>query len=188
MVVLYARLTCEDSCQPVTLGAALLVLLKTLFDITLLRRGPDTLPAAWLVVVMTLGLWMGGLVLLVLLVPGVAVQHLDTAVLAWAVSVALFALVIVATGHSPRLSQALAAIIGSSAVILLTQVLVLAVIQPLAGEGVGRVLVNLLLLWSVFVKGSIVAQAINVHQLVGVGISIVVYVVRLYVSTALAPV
>lgn len=170
------------------MAQALLVLLKTLFDITLLRRGPDVLPAAWLVVVLTLGLWIAGLMLLVLLVPGVAVQRLDTAVLAWAISVALFASMVVVTGFSARLTQALAAIVGTSAVILLMQVVVLAAVQPIAGEGVGRLLVNLLLFWSVFVKGSILAQTINVHQLIGVGISIVIYVVRLYVSTALAPV
>ena len=94
----------------------------------------------------------------------------------------------VTTGFSSRLNQTLAAIVGTSAIILLTQVIVLATVRPLAGEGVSELLVNLLLLWSVFVKGSIVAQAINVHQLVGVAISVVVYVVRLYVSTALAPV
>ena len=168
-------------------GFALLILLKTLFDITLLRRGPDVLPAAWLVVVATLSAWFAGLFLLVVLVPGVAIQHLDTAVLAWAVSVALFALVIVAAGFPKRLSQALAAIIGTSAVILMIQVFVLTVIRPLAGEGVSDLLVNLLLFWSVFVKGSIVAQTINVHQLIGVGISIAVYVARLYVTTSLAP-
>ena len=166
----------------------MLVLLKTLLEIALLRRGPDALPAAPLVVVLTLGLWIAALMLLVVLVPGVAIQHLDTAVLAWAVSVALFALVVFAAGFAYRLNQALAAIVGTSAVILLTQVVVLAAVRPLAGEGVSELLVNLLLLWSVFVKGSIVAQAINVHQLAGVGISIVVYIVRLYLSTALAPV
>ncbi len=170
------------------LAFALLVLLKTLLDIALLRRGPNVLPSGPLIVVVTLGLWIAGLFLLVVLVPGVAVQHLDTAVLAWAVSIALFALIVVTAGFSSRLNQTLAAIVGTSAVILLTQVIVLATVRPLAGEGVSDLLVNLLLLWSVFVKGSIVAQAINVHQLVGVGISIVIYVVRLYVSTALAPV
>lgn len=187
-MVLYGRLTCEDSRQLVTLGRQLLVLLKTLLDIALLRRGPDALPAASLVVVLTLGLWVAALALLILLVPGVAVQHLDTAVLAWAVSVALFALVVVVAGFSYRLNQTLAAIVGTSAVILMTQVVVLAAVRPVAGEGVAELLVNLLLFWSVFVKGSIVAQAINVHQLAGVGISIAVYVIRLYLSTTLAPV
>lgn len=166
----------------------MLALLNTLLDIALLRRGPDALPAGSLVVVMTLGLWMAGLFLLVVLVPGVAIQHLDTAVLAWAVSVALFALVIVAAGFSSRLNQALAAIVGTGAVILLTQVVVLAAVRPLAGEGISDLLVNLLLFWSVLVKGVIVAQAINVHHFVGIGISVVVYVIRLYLSTALAPV
>ena len=52
----------------------------------------------------------------------------------------------------------------------------------LAGLGL-----ELLLIWAIFVKGRIIALTINVHPLVGVAISVIVYILRFFASYALAP-
>ena len=164
----------------------MLILIKTFLDIALLRKGPDALPAVWLVVYVAAGLWLVGIAAMAAVVPDLSLGDMTTDVAGWALSIALFAIVIAATGFSARLPQALGAIAGTGSVILFAQVVAAAVLIPLQGPAGAGAALELLLLWSIFVKGRIVATAINVHVLIGVAISIIVYILRFLASYSLA--
>ena len=165
----------------------MLTLLKTFFDIAILRKGADALPAAWLVFYLAVGLWLLGIAAMAAVVPGLSLRDMATDVGGWALSMVLFAVVIAGTGFSRRLPQGLAAIAGSGAIVLFAQVIVVGILLPLGANAVAGLGLELLLIWSIFVKGRIVAATINVHPLVGVAISVIVYILRFFASYALAP-
>ena len=162
-------------------------LLKTLVDITMLRKGPEALPPTWIVFYLTLGLWLIGILAMAAVVPGLAPADMLVDVAGWALSLALFAVVIVGMGFRHRLSQGLAAISGSGAVILYAQVVVAAIVLRLDAVSVAGLLFELLLIWAIFVAGRILAVTINVHPFVGVAISVIVYALRYFSSIAMAP-
>ncbi len=165
----------------------MLTLLKTFLDITLLRKGPEALPPAWLVFYMAAGLWLFGIAAMAAVVPGLTIGDMLTDVGGWAISILLFAIVIAGTGFGRRLPQGLSAIVGSGAIVLYAQVIIVGTLLPLQGNAIAGLGLELLLIWSIFVKGRIVAATINVHPLVGVAISVIVYVLRFLASYALAP-
>ncbi|MEM8816381.1 MAG: hypothetical protein AAGE85_11175 [Pseudomonadota bacterium] len=166
---------------------ALLTLIHTLFDIALLRRGPEALPKSWLVLYLALALWFGGILLIKLSSPTLSFASLFADIAGWLASVALFAVIISAAGFKARLLQSLSAIIGAGAVILCGQIVAGALAALLQSDGGALLVREVLLLWAVFVKGYILAAAINAKALIGVLLSIVVFVARLIVSQSLAP-
>lgn len=165
----------------------MLILLKTFFHIAILRKGAEDLPAAWLVFYVAVSLWLLGIAAMAAVVPGLTLADMLTDVGGWAISLVLFAIVIAGTGYGHRLLQGLSAIAGSGAIVLWAQVVAVGILLPLQGNGVAGLVLELLLIWSIFVKGRIVAATINVHPLVGIGISVIVYLLRFFASYALAP-
>lgn len=162
------------------------ILIRTFLDIALLHKGADALPPSWLVLCVAAGLWLVGIAVMAAVVPGLAFGDLATEIAGWALSIALFGVVIAAAGFPARLAQALGAVAGSGSIVLFAQVVAAVVLIPLAGTAAAGAALEVLLLWSIFVKGRIVAAAINVHTLIGVAISIIVYVLRLFASYSLA--
>lgn len=177
----------RPSPAPGTRSHKLLILLKTLFDIAVLRKGPDALPPAWLVFYLAAGLWLLGIAAMAAVVPGLTLRNMATDVGGWAASIVLFAILIAGTGFGRRLPQGLAAIVGSGAIVLFAQVILVGILLPLGANAVAGLGLELLLIWSIFVKARIVAATINVHLLVGVAISVIVYILRFLASYALAP-
>ena len=63
----------------------------------------------------------------------------------------------------------------------------LAIFLPLGANAVAGLGLELLLIWAIFIKGRIIAATINVHALIGVAISVIVYILRFFASYALTP-
>lgn len=165
----------------------MLTLLKTLFEITILRKGPDALPAAWLVFYVTVLLWFSGIVLMAAVIPGLKASDLTPDIIGWAVTVIAFAIIIAVAGYPERLPQALSAIVGCGVIVLYMQVLAVAVLS-FADSGAASIAIQFLSLWAVFVKGHIIAATINIKPLLGVGISLIVFIMRMLVAYSLSPV
>jgi hypothetical protein len=161
-------------------------LLKTFFDIAVLRKGPDALPPSWLIFYLGIGLWLSGIVAMAAVVPGLAVADMSTDVAGWALSIALFAVIILGMGFRHRLPQGLSAIVGSSAILLYAQVVFAGILLPLDAADAAGLFLELLLIWSIFVNGRILAATINVHPFVGVAISVIVYILRYFSSYSMA--
>ena len=170
------------------IATRVLILLKAFFEIALLRRGPDSLPDAWLVLYAAIGMWIGGILLMAAIAPGIGVGDLLPIIAGWVSSLLLFAIVIAVAGYPQRIRQSLSAIAGAGAAILLVQVLAASIMLPLNVGTAANLAVQILLLWAVFVKGHIVAMAISVRPILGVGISVIVYIMRELVTYSLSPV
>ena len=162
----------------------MLKLIQILFDIALLRRGPQDLPNSWLILYVTLALWIGGGLLAMLVLTGGSLAAFSRDIVGWLASLALFATIVSIAGHSGRVLQTVSAIAGAGAVIVLCQVFSDLVSILLSNDG-NLLVRDLLLLWAVFVKGYILAAAIEVHAMIGILLSVAVFVARLAISQSL---
>lgn len=158
--------------------------ITTLFDIVLVRKGPDALPHSWLLLNVATVMWFLPLLLAVVVIPGFGAAAAAASVAGWALSLACYASVIVLAGYASRLLQASTAIIGCGAIIFIAQVADLVVLSLLIGGDVAAIIVYLLLFWSVYVKGQIIARTIAREWYVGVVIAIVVFLLQYAFSRA----
>ena len=160
--------------------------IQTLFEMVILRKGPDAIPYSWLLLNVATAMWF-----LPLFIAAVVVQGFDGAAIAvsvagWALSLGCYASVIVLAGFASRLLQSLTAIIGCGAIIFFAQVAGLITLSLLVGTALAQVIVYLLLFWSIHVKGHIISRAINRDWYVGLIIAIGVFLLQYAFSTAVS--
>ncbi len=153
----------------------MLPLIKALVDIILLRSGPDSIPRSILVLVMALGLWLfawlAGLALIEWIDETDFLLGLFTG---WG-GFLTYAVVVAASGHSGRMTQTLAAIVGCGALLLLAYVTESVLLRPFLGDRMTDLASGLTLLWSIPVEGHIIARAIDRHWYIGILIAIGVF-------------
>ena len=156
--------------------------IKTLFEIVMIRKGPDAIPYSWLLLNTAAAMWFLPLLIAAVLVPGFGAAAAAVSTASWALSLVCFALVI-----GSRSLQSLTAIIGCGAIIFLAQVTSLVLLSLLLGAVFAQLAVYLLLFWSIYVKGHIISRAINRDWYVGLVIAIAVFILQYAFSTAVAP-
>jgi hypothetical protein len=156
-------------------------LIRIFIDIALIRRGPDAIPRSSLFLLIACALWLMALLSGVLLsAPMYTMNRAVVEIFGAAVSIAVFALVVLARGRSERLLQTVTAIVGTSAIISFLMMLWVYAVPRSAGEPSPLNLVPLLLLlWAVQVKGHIIARACDYPLILGVVISLFVFFLRL---------
>jgi hypothetical protein len=162
-------------------------LIRTLFDIVTIRKGPDSIPYSWLLLYLSILLWFFPLLVASVLVPNFKGAVVVVSVASWLISLACYALVIVLAGFKSRLVQSLTAIIGCGALIFLGQVAGLIFLTPFLGAALAQLFIYLLLFWSVNVKGHIIARTIEREWYFGFLIAIGVFVLQYAFSTAVTP-
>lgn len=158
----------------------MLPLIRTLFDITLLRKGPEAIPRAWFLFVPIIGLWSFAVLSAVALIDQYDESSVALDTFGATIGVLCYAAVIVVSGRGKRMAQTIAAIIGCGALIFLAFVAEYALLDPLLGDRVSSLLANLILLWSVPVEGHIIARAIDRHWYIGILIAMGVFVLQLF--------
>ena len=153
-------------------------LLKTLYDIALLRKGPDAIPRSLILLVMAAALWV--FASLASLALGEQHDEAEFAINQFTVLIALvaYAAIIVVTGYGPRVLQAVSAVLGCGALISLLAIAELVLLVPFLGKTPAGIVAWLTTLWSVPVEGHIMARAINAHWYVGIVIAIAVFVLQ----------
>jgi hypothetical protein len=162
-------------------------LIRTLFEIVMIRKGPDAIPYSWMLLYATAVLWLSPLLVAAILVPNFTELAVGITLASWLLSLASFALVIGISGFRARLLQALSAIIGCGALIFLAQVAGLVFLTPFLGTALVQIFIWLLLIWSVRVKGHIISCTIDCERHIGLLIAIAVFVLQYAVATALVP-
>ena len=162
-------------------------LIRTLFDIVTIRKGPDSIPYSWPLLYASVLLWFFPLVVANVLVPNFRGAVVAVSVASWIVSLLCYALVIMLAGFKSRSVQALTAIIGCGALIFLAQVAGLIFLTPFLGAALAQIFIWLLLFWSVHVKGHIIARTINREWYVGFLIAIGVFVLQYAFSVSVTP-
>ena len=156
----------------------MLPLIRTLFDIALMRKGPEAIPRSWLLLIMSLGLWLFSSLSGLALIERFDETDFFHGLLSGMAGIVCYAAVIILSGHSVRFMQAVTALIGCGALIFLAFVAEFVLFMPFVGERLTGVIANLILLWSVPVEGHIIARAINRHWYIGVLIAIAVFVLQ----------
>ncbi len=157
----------------------MLPLIRTLVDITLLRKGPEDIPYSWVLLHMCIALWM-----LALLATAALITNFD-ATDAWVslasaiVGAICYVVVLSATGYGGRAVQTLAALIGCGAVISFTMLAEIVLFTPFLGRDIASLIAFVVLVWSVPVKGHIIARAINWHWYAGIVIAFSIFLLQL---------
>jgi hypothetical protein len=165
----------------------LLALIKTLFDIVLLRKGPEAIPRSWLLFLMTVLLWLFSALAALALIEQFDDSDFFLGLFGGMIGLACYAALVVISGQSDRLSQTMSAIIGCGALISLAFVAEYVFLLPFLGSVPTSLIANLILLWSVPVEGHIIARAINRHWYIGILIAIGVFALQYFVYSLVTP-
>ncbi len=155
-----------------------LPLIRTLFNVVLLRKGPEDIPRSWLVFILVLVLWLFSALAALALIEQFDESDFFLGFFSGTIGLICYATLVVASGRSARLSPTLSAIIGCGALITLIFVAEYVLLLPLLGEIPTGVIANLILLWSVPVEGHIIARALDRHWYIGILIAIVVFALQ----------
>ena len=165
----------------------MLALLKTLFDILRLKKGPDAIPYSWLITLITLMLWLVAGFVIAAVTEGMSDEDFLIGTFTGVAGLACYAAIVVMSGHTPRLLQTVTAILGCGALLSLLFVAGTLVLTPLLSANMTNLIMTLVLLWSIPVEGHIIARAINRHWYVGIVAAMAVFVFQLFLYAYLNP-
>ncbi len=162
------------------------ILLKTYLEIIALRKGPEAIPASWLVLVVSLLLLGLFWVLQIAVDDTLEAPQIIAALTGYTLALAFYGVVVYLTGHGSRILPTLSAIIACGSIISAVALLESLVMRNLIGEAVATDVAFLIWFWSVPVKGHVVARTIRQHWLVGITIAMSAFILRLGVQAAFA--
>ena len=162
-------------------------LIKTLFDITLLRKGPESIPYSFVLLLMCVLLWVCSSLAAIPLIKGYDETRFIQSMFNGALGILCYSAIVVFSGHSERLLQTLAAIIGCGALIWVAFVTVFALLLPFIGEFPTYLIATLIIFWSVPVEGHIIARAIDRHWYFGIAIAMIVFVIQFIALKSIDP-
>lgn len=154
----------------------MLPLIRTLFDIALLRKGPESVPRSGILLVMSLGLWAVAAFTFSTLIDNADGSDFRRELLNFALAMVCYYTILVTTGFASRITQTLTALIGCGALMALCFTAALVSIGQLAGNAVISMLAISYLIWSLSVEGHIIARAINLPFYFGVLIAFGIFV------------
>lgn len=165
-------------------------IVRTCWQICLLRQGPQVFPRSWMLCVILLLVYMAADVVLFVaqglrgrgLLPELL---LDTALL-----LAFFALVLAIWQKLERFNQTLSALLGTSTIIMLVAVplsLLATLLPASAGTQVVGVLLWVVLAWNVLVTGHILRHALHTWLTLGIVIAGTYVVLNLVMFSVLFP-
>lgn len=165
----------------------LLPLLRTLFDITLLRKGPESIPRSAILFALALALWLFSSLVVLSLIEQFDEQDFVVGLYTALAGIVTYSAVVVAAGHAARVLPTITAILGCGGLISLAFVTQFVLFTPFFGPTVTGIIAQLILLWSVPVEGHIIARALDRHWYVGIAIAIGVFVLQYVIYSAMAP-
>jgi hypothetical protein len=155
-----------------------LPLVRTLFEIVLLRKGPDSIPRSAVLFILTIVLWLFSALAVLALIEQFDESDFLLNLFAGLVGILCYAAVVVISGHSSRVLQTVSAVLGCGALISMAFVAEFVLFTPFLGQSITGIVAQLILLWAVPVEGHIIARAIDRHWYVGILISISVFVLQ----------
>ncbi|MDA0705449.1 MAG: hypothetical protein O2907_10880 [Proteobacteria bacterium] len=156
----------------------LLLFVKTLFDIAMLRKGPQHIPRSGILLLLAILLWVVAVLAALVLIdrfdePDVVLEFFSVLI-----AVVCYSAIVLASGQGPRLTQTITAILGCGALLTITLVAGYVLLQPFIGAALMTLVASLILLWSLSIKGHIIASAINRHWYVGLTIAVSIFVLQ----------
>lgn len=165
----------------------MLLLLRTFVDIIALRKGPDSVPASWLVLAIALVLMGLSSCASVVMIDVDRERSYPLMLLAYALGILFYSAVVLLSGRAKRLLQAISSIVACGSIITLFVVVVFVAGTPLLGREGAAAAATLVLFWSVPVEGHIIARAIGQHWFVGIAIAMTAFVLQYALRTGFTP-
>ena len=156
----------------------MLPLIQTLFDIALLRKGPQNIPRSSILLIFAILLWLGGLLCQLALIPQIDESDFMLELFSLLIGVTCYAMVVIAFGQAPRLTQTLTAILGCGALMAFVFTVIYVILNAIGSPILMLIAVWTLVLWSISIKGHIVASAINSHWYAGLAIAVSVFILQ----------
>lgn len=165
----------------------MLPLIRVLFDITLLRNGPEDIPRSWLMLYMCVGLWVLGLVVTTVLIQNFNTAEAWVGLASWVLGLICYVFILIFMGYSNRSLQTVAAIAGAGAIISFAMLAELVLLTPILGSNLANFGAVLILFWSVPVKGHIIARAIERHWYIGIVFATSIFALQFAFTSTLTP-
>ena len=169
-----------------TSSGPLLPLIRILFDITLLRKGPESLPASGMLLVLAILLSLLSSLTAVALIDRFDEDDFFLGLFSSVVGLSCYAGILVLSGRSARMLQTLSAIVGTGALIVFAFVAEYVLLTPVFGDATSGLVATVILLWSVPVEGHIIARAIDRHWYLGLVLAVGVFVVQYAMNLAIS--
>jgi len=161
---------------------AMLPLIQTLFDIARLRKGPEHIPRSTLLLMLAIFLWLFAVLCQVALIQQIDETDFALELFSALVGISCYSIVVVGFGQGPRLTQTLTAILGCGALVAIVFTVAYVVLQAIDSPLIMMIAIWAIVLWSISVKGHIIASAINRHWYLGMAIAVFVFVLQYVVN------
>lgn len=153
----------------------------------MLRRGPDEIPYSWLVLNACVALYLTAIFATTVMLGNFEMRDAVIALGSAIVGVGCYSLLLAMLGFGARFVQTVSALVGAGALISFAMLAVLVMMTPFVGRNIANLVAFLLLVWSVPVKGHIIARAINWHWYAGIAIALAVFMLQLTFTETLTP-
>ncbi|MCP4302360.1 MAG: hypothetical protein GY783_17380 [Gammaproteobacteria bacterium] len=162
-------------------------LFETLFDIIRLRKGPDAIPHSVVLLVVIVALWLFAGLVMTLMTAELDEKDFFIGTLTGMAGLSCYAAIVVLSGKRARLLQAVMALLGCGALLSLLFVAGNVFLSPFLSENITKLIVTLILLWTVPVEGHIISRTIDRHWYVGVVAAVAVFVFQLLLYSVMDP-
>jgi hypothetical protein len=156
----------------------LLLFIKTLFDIALLRKGPQHIPRSGILLLLAALLWIVAVLAALVLIDRFDERDVVLEFFSVLIAVVCYSAIVIGARQGPRLTQTITAILGCGALLTVTLVAGYALLQPFIGAALMTLVAFLILLWSLSIKGHIIASAINRHWYLGLAFAVAIFVLQ----------
>ena len=156
----------------------MLKLFTAFLELVLMRRGPESIPAAPVFLAAALLLWFAATLCLWAVIETFTGYGVFVAVLSQALSLTCYRLVLHLRGYAARTYQTLTSIAGASAMIALLLLTWVTLVEPLLENSTAILGRLLLMLWAVQVEGNIIGRASGTGLFLGTVIAACVFMLQ----------
>ena len=157
----------------------MLPLIRTLFDIALLRKGPESVPRSVVLLLMSLMLWGLAIVAYNTVFQTTNQVSFQREAFGFILGLTCYFSVLSLAQVPDRAIQTFTALIGCGAIMVLCFIAMVVTVGQLLGNLFVSMLVLSYLIWSISVEGHIIARAIDRALYIGVIIAFMIFVVQI---------
>ena len=144
----------------------------------MLRKGPEDVPASGLVLSFAIGLLILSFVSSAVLISESGDDSLSASLLITISSYVAYWLVLLVTGFAHRLLPTLSSIMACGSLLSIAGVAARVFLGPFLSANLTLIVAQLILLWTIPVKGHIIARAIGRHWYLGIAIAMTIFVMQ----------
>jgi hypothetical protein len=144
----------------------------------MLRKGPESVPASMFVLAFAVGLLLLSFLCTAILMSEPGTDDLGLSFLITIASYVLYWIVLLVNGYAHRLLPTLSSIMACGSLLTIAGVAARVFLGPFLSANLTMVVAQLILIWTVPVKGHIIARAIGRHWYLGIAIAMTIFVMQ----------